>query len=124
MRHHRRAWGPTSLVAAAFGLSLLPGAKPVTLEFSGYSWAVKTSSGTVGPGPNYYSDSPANVWVDDRKRLHLQITKTQGQWRCAEVVCTKSLGYGVYRFYLDSAVERLAPNVVLGLFTWNDRPAF
>jgi hypothetical protein len=35
-----------------------------------------------------------------------------------------SFGHGAYRWYLDSAVDNLNPDVVLGLFTWNDDPAF
>src|SRR5262249_28983324 len=35
-----------------------------------------------------------------------------------------TLGYGTYRFYLDSSVDNLDPNVVLGLFTWSDASAY
>lgn len=38
---------------------------PKILLFSGYEWLVKSSVITVGPGPNYFSDSDENVWVDD-----------------------------------------------------------
>jgi len=64
------------------------------------------------------------VWVDSTGRLHLKITKTKGKWVCAEVVLNATLGYGTYRFYLDSAVDALDPNVVLGLFTWSDDAAY
>jgi hypothetical protein len=40
------------------------------------------------------------------------------------VVLQSSPDYGTYRFYLDSPVDNLDPNVVLGLFTWNDDPAY
>ena len=33
-------------------------------------------------------------------------------------------GYGSYRFELDSDINNLDPNVVLGLFTWSDDPAW
>lgn len=95
-----------------------------TLEFSGYTWEVKSSSGAVGPGPNVFSDSTGNVWVDGSGRLHLKITYSKGRWRCAEVINTQSLGLGRYTFQLDSAVDALDPNVVLGLFTWSDDPAY
>jgi hypothetical protein len=94
------------------------------ISFSGYTWQVKTSSGKVGPGPNTFSDSASNVWVDSQGRLHLKITKVKKNWTCAEVVCNASLGHGTYRFFLDSPVDRLDPNVVLGLFTWNDDAAY
>jgi hypothetical protein len=95
-----------------------------TVEFSGYTWQVKSSAGVVGPGPNNFSDSTANVWVDSAGRLHLKLTYSKGRWYCAEVVNTQSLGRGRYSFELDSAVDALDPNVVLGLFTWSDDPAY
>jgi len=97
---------------------------PKTLAFSGYSWAVKASTGSVGPGPNVFSDNPENVFVDTAGQLHLRITYRDGLWRCAEVILDRSLGYGTYRFTLSSPVGDLDPNVVLGLFTWSDDPAY
>ncbi len=97
---------------------------PRTIAFSGETWYVKTGSGKVGPGPNYFSDSSNNVWVDAAGRLHLKITHSGKRWTCAEVISARSFGYGTYRFNLASAVDNLDPNVVLGLFTWNDDPAF
>lgn len=95
-----------------------------TLRFSGYDWTVKSSDRRVGPGPNYFSDSGDNVTVDARGRLHLRITRRDGRWHCAEVVSAQSFGYGTYRFYLDDAVDDLDPQVVLGMFTWHDDPAY
>jgi hypothetical protein len=95
-----------------------------TVQFSGYTWQVKSSAGVVGPGPNRFSDSPANVWVDTLGRLHLKLTRSKGRWYCAEVVNAQSLGRGRYTFELDSPVDRLDANVVLGLFTWSDDPAY
>ncbi|MGH8656426.1 MAG: hypothetical protein ACREYE_31455 [Gammaproteobacteria bacterium] len=69
------------------------------ISFGGYDWCVKRSNGRVGPGPNYFSDSTNNVWVDAQGRLHLKTTRSGGRWYCAE-------------------------NVVLGLFTWSDDPAY
>lgn len=98
--------------------------KPRSLKFSGYDWIVKSSRAKVGPGPNYFSDSNENVVVDPQGRLHLKITQRDGQWHCAEIVSTRSLGYGTYSFYLDPTVDHLDPQVVLGMFTWNDAPDF
>ncbi len=94
------------------------------IQFSGYTWLVKRHTSPAGPGPNYFSDSECNVWVDSRGRLHLKITRAGNRWDCAEVINTQSLGYGTYRFYLDSEVHDLDPRVVLGLFTWSDDPAY
>lgn len=95
-----------------------------TVSFAGYSWAVKSSQGLVGPGPNVFSDSLGNVWVDAVGQLHLRITYRDGQWQCAEVALGQSLGYGKYSFTVASSVGALDPNVVLGLFTWSDDPAY
>lgn len=95
------------------------------IHFSGYTWWVKASKGPVGPGPNYFSDRTRHVWLDDQGRLHLRIDQNEeGQWQCAEVVNTTSLGHGRYQFEIDSPLDGFDPNVVLGLFTWSDDPAF
>jgi len=94
------------------------------VSFSGYDWWVKSSAGLVGPGPNYFSNSTNNVWVDNVGQLHLRITNRSNQWQCAELVTARTFGYGSYRFELNSPVDNLDPNVVLGLFTWSDDPAF
>jgi hypothetical protein len=94
------------------------------LQFSGYDWIVKSSDRRVGPGPNYFADSGDNVSVDVQGRLHLRLTQRAGRWYCAEVISTQSFGYGTYRFYLDTTIDNLDPQVVLGMFTWNDDPAY
>ena len=96
---------------------------PKVISFSGYEWWVKASVHPVGPGPNYFSDSTENVWVDEQGQLHLKITKRNGKWHCAEVILKNSFGYGKYIFYLTGRIGRLNQNAVLGLFTWDDSPA-
>lgn len=95
-----------------------------TLQFSGYEWKVKSSNDRVGPGPNYFSDSKTNVQVDAQGRLHLRITHHDGRWHCAEVISTRSFGYGTYRFYVDTNFDNMDPKVILGLFTWSDAPEY
>ncbi|MEW5956174.1 MAG: hypothetical protein AB1801_00500 [Chloroflexota bacterium] len=94
---------------------------PRTLSFSGYVWYVKASETPVGPGDNYFSDSPDDVWVDVQGRLHLKIVQRDGRWYSTEVYTQASLGYGEYFFSLASPALQgdLDPNVVLGLFTWD-----
>ncbi len=89
------------------------------IKFSGQEWKVKSSNSLVGPGPNYFSNSPESVWVDESGQLHLKVTYKDGSWYCAEVVTVQSLGYGSYRFKVASAPARLDMNAVLGLFTWD-----
>lgn len=40
------------------------------IGFGGYDWCVKRSNRKVGPGPNYFSDSTNNVWVDTQLFLY------------------------------------------------------
>lgn len=89
--------------------------------FAGYQWQVKSSDGEVGPGPNVFSER--NVRVDRDGALHLEISRRKGTWRSAEVILGETLGYGTYRFTVDSPLTDLDPNAVLGLFTWSDDPA-
>jgi len=89
------------------------------LNFSNYSWSVKTSSGNLaGPGPNYFSDSTNNVWVDASGYLHLKITTNSG-WQCAEIISDRNFGYGQYRFTVSAPINLLDANAVLGLFTYS-----
>ena len=92
-----------------------------SITFSGYEWLVK--DGFSGPGPNRFSDSPRNVWVDQQGRLHLRIERRRGKWYTAEVVLAVTPGHGTYRFVVDSRVDNLDLNAVLGLFTWCTNPS-
>ncbi len=93
-------------------------APPRQLTFAGRDWTLKCG-GFLGPGPNAFSQSSANVWVDGSDRLHLKITERRGQWWCAEVVLNESLGHGVYTFEVASNVDDIDENAVLGLFTYD-----
>ncbi len=91
-------------------------------SFSGYNWKIKSSPVgiTLGPGPNIFSASSDNVWLDANNMLHLKITKNGTQWRCSEVVSTKEFGYGTYIYTTASDLTTLNDRAVFGLFTWND----
>jgi len=99
---------------------------PTTRSFhwSGYDWWVKTSTSPVGPGPNYFSSTTNNVFIDAQGRLHLRITHTSNAWQCAEIVSQRTLGYGRYAYHLATPVDTLDPDIVLGLFTWHDENDF
>jgi hypothetical protein len=101
-------------------LRLVP---PKQLPFAGRAWTVKCG-GLLGPGPNPFSQSEENVWVDGSGRLHLKISERRGQWWCGEIVLNEPLGYGTYTFEVASNVDQLDRNAVLGLFTYDyDAPA-
>jgi hypothetical protein len=105
------------------GLYAYPYAKAVryqVIEFANCDWLIKRAHAPVGPGPNYFSDSPENVRVDEGGSLHLQVLPQADQWHCAEVIADRSLGYGRYSFTVTSGIAGLDPQIVLGFFTWED----
>jgi len=93
------------------------------IHFSGYDWEVGSGERKQGPGPNYFSDSEDNVWLDRKGRLHLRITHRDGRWYCAKVTLTRSYGYGTYVFHLASRVDQFDKNVVGGLFIYENDSA-
>ncbi len=114
---------PAQAEAVVYANRVDPSARWFT--FSNYGWSVKTSGGSLaGPGPNYFSDSTNNVWVDTGGLLHLKITSTSNEWQCVEIISDRSFGYGQYRFSVQANVNGLDPNVVLGLFTWSNDSAY
>lgn len=98
-----------------------PPSGPSTIDWSGYTWTVKDHSRKIGPGPNFFSAS--NVSLDEAGDLHLKIQRSGRQWTTAEVIANTTLGYGTYTWTIKSAPDFDA-NVVLGMFTWNDDPAY
>jgi hypothetical protein len=91
-----------------------------SISFSGYTWLVKESATIACPGPNNFSSSESNVFVDGEGWLHLKIAYRDGIWYCSEVVNTAFLGYGTYTFQLGTNANQLDKNAVLGMFTWDD----
>ena len=134
MRQNRHRTGSHPWLTAAAAILIVLSSASTTLAagkpgypdkvtWSGATWAVKTSRSPVGPGPNIFDK--ANVSVDAQDRLHLRIAKnTAGTWTTAEIIGPRTYGYGTYSFTIESAVNDLDPNVVLGLFTWSDRARF
>lgn len=91
-----------------------------TIQFSGYEWQVRSVRSTRGGRNNNYDQ--ANAWTDANGFLHLRIAQNAGQWSCAEVKLSRSLGYGTYRFVVRD-VSQLEPAAVLSLFTWDEADA-
>jgi hypothetical protein len=101
-------------VATAKGASPASSISP-TLFFSGYEWRIRNAPSDRG-GQNDYD--PSNASVDSAGALHLRISNTHGQWTCAEIILTRSLGYGTYTFAVRG-VSQLEPSVVFSVFTWD-----
>lgn len=89
-----------------------------TIMFAGMNWHVKDSSGS--PGPNNWSNSTRNVWVDSLGCLHLKINEINNKWYCSEIISDKKLDYGEYIFSINSSVTHFDLNAVVGLFLYQD----
>ena len=87
------------------------------IEFSGYTWAVRSGHG--GPGPNAWEEN--NVWLDSSTNLHLKISQHDGKWSCAEITMRQRLGFGRYQFQVVGRIDIFDDNVVLGLFNYPTR---
>jgi len=87
-----------------------------TVNFSGYDWIVRAASSGRGGRVNDFSAE--NAAVDASGALHLHITRRDGDWTCAEVNLTRSLGYGLYRFDVRD-ISGLEPRAVFSAFTWD-----
>lgn len=94
------------------------------IQFSGYTWVVRPSNPSAGPGPNTWSSD--NAWVDVQGRLHLKLSKDtiSGQWLCAEVYTKTTFGFGRYQFQVDGRLDQLDKNVVFGLFNYSGNDGY
>jgi hypothetical protein len=86
-----------------------------TLQFSGYEWRIRDAPSGRG-GKNYFDAS--NARTDASGALHLRIARVSGEWTCAEVTLTRSLGYGTYSFRVQDT-SRLEPAAVFSMFTYD-----
>lgn len=90
-----------------------------TVNFSGYVWNVRKTTEPSGPGPNLFSDSVDNVFLDSQRNLHLRILNVEGIWHCAQVE-SSPMGHGTYYFQTKSNILALDHNVALGICAYND----
>jgi len=105
---------PGSVSASGFGSR--------SVDFSGYRWQVKESQVPVGPMANLFGGSAKSVSVDRSGSLIMRIIKNKDSWYASEVGLDRSLGWGTYTLHLRGFINRLDPNVILGIFTWDDDP--
>jgi hypothetical protein len=106
------------VTALLFLLSFNHIASAKTLQFSGYTWEVRSGGGN--PGPCDWKDT--NAWTDENGFLHLRLSKSNGVWHCAEVSMLESLDFGKYQFWVIGQIDTLDPSVVLGLFSYLGPP--
>ena len=84
-----------------------------TITWSGRTWKV-TSGGMAGVARG----DPANVTLDEKGYLHLNIVKRDGSWTAGEVFTTEEYGFGTYQWVIEGNVYEMDPVTVLGLFTY------
>jgi hypothetical protein len=94
-----------------------------TVEFSGWTWVVRRSDGFEGPGPNRFLDNQRTVWLDDRNNLHLKVWVRNNRAYTAEVILGRPLGYGTYIVESIGRMDTMDPEVIFGMFTYDDDPA-
>lgn len=115
---------PTVVLLLATGGLLTPAsARTTALSWQGYDWVPRSAPG--GPGaPRQWSAS--NVSVDSAGRLHLKVTRDKsGRYTQAELDSVRNgWGYGTYRWQVDTDVSGLAPEYVVGLFTYGRDAAY
>ena len=89
-----------------------------TINWSGYTWDVRPAGTAQGPGPNDWSDATANVQVQGSDLLLSIVKDSSGNWTSSEVDNEQHLGYGTYRWVVDTDLSALDANEVLGMFTY------
>jgi len=106
------------LIALGMFITQPASAAPRAVDFSGYTWTVK--SGYGGPGGNNWGNGEESVFVDSAGKLHLKVKNIGGKWYSSEVFLNKSLGYGKYEFVTEGPVDKVDKNLVVGLFVYAD----
>jgi hypothetical protein len=82
------------------------------LTWSGYTWKVRLAK-RANPGNNAWGDSTKNVRVQGDGSLRLAITKGR-PWQSVELAGVRRLGYGRYRWVVDTDLSN--PSNVVALF--------
>lgn len=104
-----------------------------TIDFAGREWIVKSGycsvGNTAGPGPNYFCGDEEDLWVDAYGSLHMKMNykSALSHYGCVSIKTPVS-GCGYYRYSVgngpNGSPDSFDPNVVLGLFTYDDVPAY
>ena len=102
--------------AAVSAAASSPWHDPSSVEFSGYHWQVK--EGYASPGQNRWSKE--NVRIDAEGQLHLRLKHKANGWYCAEIRSVEWFRYGSFLFHLIANPTHLDPQIVLGMFLYNE----
>lgn len=90
------------------------------IEFSGILWDVIENTEPEGLANNFNLCKSTNVFVDDRGRLHLRISKIDDEWFGAELQTKTVLGLGDYLIHLDSNAIAIDSNCKLSFSAKSD----
>jgi hypothetical protein len=110
-----RKLAATVAVALSLLLALALAAQAKTIKWSGYTWSVRTGTGGPGAG-NVWSDRNATV---KNGNLLLNIVPRGTAWTSVELTSTRTVGFGRYRWVINSDLSKASPASVLGLFTYS-----
>ena len=106
--------GPASASCPSQCASPATWGQPFT--FAGLRWERK--SGCGGPGPNCWA--PENAEPITGEGVRMRLTRRQGSWYSSEIRTTAPVANGGYAFHLVGRTDLLDPNVVLGIFLYDD----
>jgi hypothetical protein len=97
---------------------------PRIIDFAEQQWIIESyMSDKSYPGPNYYSNDEAHVWVDNKGFLNMTIQQNEfGQWVCSSVKSVLPAKYGIHRFKVIGNLEDLDKNTVIGMFFYRIDP--
>src|SRR5215831_2216595 len=109
--------GSVALVKIVEGTGTPTFAPTKPLKFSGYDWDVRTIASDRGGTNNLYD--PDNAWTDVSGALHLQIRKKSDRWSCAQVIISRTLGYGTYTVTLRDT-SHMEPAAVFSMNTFDE----
>ena len=91
-------------------------APPVPMHFSGYDWSIyQVPRELFGLT---HANSASNAWTDSHGHLHLRICREGAEWVGAEMMLSRSLGYGSYSFVVRE-MPPLEPDTVFSITTWD-----
>lgn len=109
------------ILASCRNLGLKLGKEKQSFQFAGYQWKTKIGEERQGPGNNKFSAQAANLRVDWRGYLHLNIRSSDSLWYSTEIICQTPMGYGRYEIEIKGLLSNLDPYSVLGFFTWDPK---
>ncbi|MBV9487268.1 MAG: hypothetical protein JO246_14570 [Frankiaceae bacterium] len=88
------------------------------IKWSGKQWLVFPQTSNGPDGAHTLSDSVKACRIDAKGRLHLRLTKVNGQWRGVQLEMLNPVNYGTYKFVTGSRLGHLAKPGVLGMFVY------